>query len=126
MPRKKRRALPDGASMRVQMQFMDGGSFRRTFSDGSPDLTSPHRKGFRFADTNDADRLAARDAYAEMVKRKTDAWRTRGQQQDADESERTPRGVRAPTLDEARAAADAAYRECCERKRNAWRTAKEA
>ena len=30
-------------------------TFHSKFSDGTPDFTSPHRKGFRFADNSDAD-----------------------------------------------------------------------
>jgi hypothetical protein len=34
-------------------------NFRTTFADGSTDFTSPHRKGFRFIDTNNPNRRAA-------------------------------------------------------------------
>jgi hypothetical protein len=40
--------------------------FHPFFSDGTPDLTSPHRPGFRMADTNDDARLAADEAYQKM------------------------------------------------------------
>ena len=114
--RKKKRVLPDQATMHVPMGFYDGG-FRPTFSDGSPDFTSPHRKGFRFADVNDEAKIAARIAYDERSRRMETAWQRKGEQQDADEH--TP--LRTKSRDQARSAADAAYDERNERLRNAWR-----
>jgi hypothetical protein len=49
----------DGETVHIPMQLMDHGGFRPTFADGSVDHTSPFKPGYRFADTNDAARLAA-------------------------------------------------------------------
>jgi hypothetical protein len=112
--RKRKRVLPDGATMHVPMGFYDG-RFVDRFADNSPDLTSPHRPGYRFADTHDAARLAAEQAYRERSTRLQDAWR-KGRLDPV--RDHAPRQL---TLDELRAAADAAYHEKCERLRNGWR-----
>jgi hypothetical protein len=93
-------------------------SFQHKFSDGSIDHTSPHRKGFRFADTDDADRLAADEAYQERSKRMATAWQRKGQQHDAGGAV-TPPPTR--TLDALRKDAETAYEERNKRMRNAWR-----
>jgi hypothetical protein len=81
--------------------------FKDTFSDGSPDFTSPHKPGYRFADTDDASRHAASEAYEAKRTRMSDAWRKNN---DA-------------TLDgaQARATANAAYAEKIARLSNAWK-----
>jgi hypothetical protein len=75
--------------------------FHPTFSDGTPDHTSPHRPGFRFLYTGDAGRLAANDAYAEM--------RTRLDYRHRQQDGVSDHGSRQRTLDELEAAASAAY-----------------
>ena len=95
--------------------------FFQKFSDGTPDFTSPHRKGFRFADTNDADRIHAEAAYRERSKRMEDAWRDKRVL--APEKRDT---ARTPSLDQLQAQAEQAWEERNERMRNSWRTSKEA
>jgi hypothetical protein len=87
--------------------------FSPTFADGSSDFTSPHRKGFRFADTNDAARLAADEAYHSRSRRMETAWQRKGEQQHDQ--------ARTKSLDPLRSAADQAYAERSERLQNAWR-----
>ena len=116
--RRKQRVAADGERFRFTMQMMDAAGFRAAFADGSPDHTSPHRPGYRFADTDDAARLAANDAYEERRERMANAWRNKGQQHDANSDAPPPRTA---SLDELRAQADAAYREKCQRLRNGWR-----
>jgi hypothetical protein len=84
--------------------------FRETFADNSPDITDPHRPGFRFLDTNDTTRIAADHAYERMRSRLD----YRHRQQDS--------GARTPTLDELEQAAVDAYRARSERLRTAWKT----
>jgi hypothetical protein len=71
VPRKKKKqVLPDGARANFKMQMMDhAGDFIPIFADGTPDHTSPHRPGHRFADVNDEARLVANDAYEERRQR---------------------------------------------------------
>jgi hypothetical protein len=97
--------------------------FHSTFSDGSPDFTSPHRKGFRFADTDDADRLAADEAYEQMRTRLADAYKHR-QQHGGDVRKSSATGAaptRAPTLDALQQAAEKAYEDRNARMQNAWK-----
>jgi len=126
---RKGEMLKDGERFLMPMAFMDaqarevrdalaekyGGGFSPTFADGTPDHTSPHRPGYRFADTGDAARLVAEQAYRERCQDLH--YTSRRDQQDGIRDERHA----TPTLDELRQAADAAYREKCERSRNAWR-----
>jgi hypothetical protein len=117
VPRKKKRVARDRDRISFPMTAMDAaaGRFHAHFSDGSPDHTSPHRPGYRFADTNDPARLAAESAYRERCQDMH--YTSRRNHQDGIPDERHA----ARTLDELRQAADAAYREKCERLRNAWR-----
>ena len=103
--RKRKHVLPDGATMHVPMGFYDG-RFHSHFADGSPDHTSPHRPGHRFADVDDPLRIEAERAYAERNRRLQDGWRRKGEQQEGDDAAPPAR-----TLDELRAAADAAYQD---------------
>ena len=112
VPRKKKRVvLPDGASMHVPMRFYDG-RFVDHFADGTTDLTSPHRKGFRFADTDD--RIAADAAYSERSRRIGSAWRNKDDDAKAEDIERV-------TLDQLEARAALAYSDRTARLQNAWR-----
>jgi hypothetical protein len=106
--------LADGERLRVPHTFMDHASygFRPTFSDGTPDHTNPHRPGYRFADIDDADRLAADKAYEERRTRMQNAWKNAT---DAD----TP--VQRRDAANARAVADRAYEDRKVRLTNAWR-----
>ena len=115
--RRKQRAAADGERFRFTMQMMDAAGFRPFFADGSPDCTSPHRPGHRFADTDDAAKIAAEEAYQERSRRLQDAWRNKGEQQREDSA---PQHTR--SLDEMRAAADQAYADRSVRMSNAWRT----
>jgi hypothetical protein len=83
-------------------------SFRSNFSDGSPDHTSPHRKGYRFADCDARDESEA--AYRERQRRL----------HNADHSQLHRDG--GPTLDESRAGASEAYEERRERLQSAHRS----
>jgi hypothetical protein len=85
---------------------------RKTFSDGSPDFTDPHRPGFRFLDTKDSAKLAADTSYWEMVARLD--YRHRQQDGDSDD------GSRQRTLDELEAAAAASYAARSKRMAEAW------
>jgi len=123
MPRKKQHVLPDGKRLHVPMMLTDAAyGFSSKFADGGHDYTSPHRKGFRFADTNDANGRAADVAYAERSRRMEDGWRHNKGDAQA-EAKRDTAPPRTPTRDAAqqRAAADAAYAARTERMRNAWR-----
>ena len=104
----------DGETIHVPMMLMDHAGFCPYFSDGSPDLTHPCKPSFRFADTNDAARLAADAAYQQMRERLSNAWRNKDHPHD---DQRTPQR----TLDELRAAAEQAWEERSARMRNAWR-----
>lgn len=121
IPRRKKRVARDREHIHFPVTVMDAmqarAGFHPTFADGSPDFTNPHRKGFRFADVDDADRLAANEAYEQMRTRLSDAWRNKGQQQDADLDDRTP----ARTLDALQQDAATAYAERNKRLQNAWR-----
>jgi hypothetical protein len=88
-------------------------SFRSTFSDGSPDHTSPHRPGYRFADCDVRDE--SERAYREKMRRLHNADHSQPHRDD----EPPARG--GPTLDEARDAAERAYRERSERLQSAHR-----
>jgi hypothetical protein len=90
--------------------------FHAKFSDGSPDHTSPHRKGYRFLDVDDAHRLAADEAYE--ARRQRLHYTNRQRQQDAAGST-PPRIVDTAQL---RAKAEQAWEERNARMRNAWRT----
>jgi hypothetical protein len=94
-------------------------SFHQKFADGTTDHTSPHRKGFRFADTDDADRLAADEAYEQMRTRLSDAWRRKHDAKAEANRDGTP--VRTITLDQLRAKAEQAYEDRNARMRNAWK-----
>jgi hypothetical protein len=96
-----------------------GVGFCPTFADGSIDHTSPHRPGYRFADTNDPDRLDADAAYEERNRRLSNASRHKGEQQD----ERCDHHAapRKRTLDELRALAEGAYQDRNVRMQNQWR-----
>jgi hypothetical protein len=115
--RRKKRVARDREQFHFPMTMMDHAAFGFSphFFDGTPDHTSPHRPGYRFADTHDAARLAAEQAYRERSTRLQDAWRKGRLDPVRDHASRQL------TLDELRAAADAAYREKCERLRNGWR-----
>jgi hypothetical protein len=91
--------------------------FHSTFADGSPDHTSPHRPGYRFADTSDAARLAADEAYEQRRERMHYTTNRRRHQQDANE----PPPTSTRTLDELRAKAEQAWEERNKRMANAWR-----
>src|SRR5262245_54907200 len=105
--------LEDGERLIVPNVFMDHApyGFRPTFADGTPDHTSPHRPGYRFADIDDANRLAA-EAYEERRMRLENAWRKHVT--DDAPAQRTDAAS-------ARAIADRAYRDKCERLQNSWR-----
>jgi hypothetical protein len=93
--------------------------FTKQFADGSPDFTSPFRPGFRFLDTNDANRIAANDAYEARRQAMHYANKRRRQQQQDDAGNRNP--TASLDLDQARAIADSAYQERSQRMANAWR-----
>jgi hypothetical protein len=117
VPRRKKRVLPDGTT--VHFPYLADHSafgFHPYFADGSPDFTSPHRKGYRFADTNDEARIAANGAYEQMRTRLREAWRRKG--------ERLVETKEAPptrTLDQLQAEAEHGWQQRRERMRNAWR-----
>ena len=113
VPRKKKRVARDRERITFPMTAMDHAAlgFNPTFSDGSPDHTSPHRPGYRFADIGDAARLAADEAYEEG-------------EQEHDEAH-DQRSVRTASLDELRAKAQQAWEDRNVRMQNAWRTNKE-
>jgi hypothetical protein len=117
---KKKHVLPDGGRIHFPYIADHAGRFHSHFADGSIDHTSPHRKGFRFADTDDAARIAANDAYEARSRRMADAWKHKGEPQDGEE---LPRGgsSRTLSLDAARAAADRAYEARSRRMADAWR-----
>jgi hypothetical protein len=121
--------------------------FHPTFSDGSLDLSSPHRPGFRVLDVGDPLRLAADQAYEEMRMR-LDAKPRKRPDDDDDDDEGDDRRRRAAketeggrrqitarqaardaigkdarqmTLDELEAAAATAYEARSARMRNAWK-----
>jgi hypothetical protein len=136
--RRKQRMLPDGATMHVPMGFYDGG-FRQTFADGSPDFTSPHRKGFRFSDVDDEASIAADQAYEERSRRMESAWKRKGQPDEGNDptaltppSKEESAWLRKQALarqatrevmggDDAQRMADQAYEERNKRLANAWR-----
>lgn len=119
---RRKRFARDGEQIHFSTMMMDAaaGRFHSHFSDGSPDHTSPHRPGYRFADLYDNARLAADAAYEQRSIRMADAWRHKGAPQDASAEERTPSNTHTPSLD-ARQAADQAYEDRNKRLRNAWR-----
>src|SRR5262245_58860173 len=86
-----------------------------TFSDGSPDFTSPYRPGFRFLDAGDPLRLVAEQAYEERRKRLAEPWRKHRQHPVHDHASRQL------TLDQLQAAAASAYEGMKQRLANAWR-----
>jgi hypothetical protein len=117
--RRKKRVARDREQINFSMTMMDHSAFgfHSTFSDGSPDYTSPHKPGHRFLDVNDEARLQADTAYEQMRERLHYKTNRRRQQQDANE----PPPTSTRTLDELRAAASAAYE--ARSKRMAGRTA---
>jgi hypothetical protein len=119
VPRKKKRVAHDREELRfpMSMAFRDAAGFHQHFSDGTPDHTSPHRKGFRFLDVNDAARLAADAAYEQQRQRLANAWRNKDVQA-GDNRDATPP---TRTLDELRQAAEVAWQERSKRMSNAWR-----
>jgi hypothetical protein len=117
LPRRKQRVLPDGAHVHFRYLADDAAyGFQPTFSDGTPDFTSPPRKGFRFADTNDAAKLAAEEAYEQMRRRLSDAYRRKGEPAAANASPTPTR-----TLDQLQALAEQAWKDRNKRVQNAWR-----
>jgi hypothetical protein len=124
-------------------------TFHDTFSDGSRDLSSPHRPGFRVLDIADANRIAAHDAYeskrARLDYRNRDAaakakaakkpdddpededdGKPENERQWREQMARRAAGAtrgdaRQPTLDEARRAAQRAYDERSQRLASAYR-----
>jgi hypothetical protein len=124
--------LKDGERFIMPMAFMDaqardvrdvlaekyGGGFSPTFADGTPDHTSPHKPGYRFADTDNAARLAALDAYAARSRRMEMAWQRKGAQKQDDVHD----APRTRSLDELRAAAHQAWHDRNKRLSNAWRS----
>ena len=114
--KRRKRMLRDleQISFPMTMAFKDAAGFHTHFSDGSPDHTSPHQKGFRFADVNDEAKIAADKAYAERSRRMENAWRLKDHAAD-------PTPVRTPSNDASQAKAQQAYDERSVRMRNAWR-----
>jgi hypothetical protein len=106
--RKRKRVAGDGDRISFPMTAMDHAAygFNPSFADGSPDHTSPHRPGYRFADTDDAARVAAEEAYRERNQRMSSAWQRKGQPQQDDVRDATPR-TRTP--EEAQKSVDDAY-----------------
>jgi hypothetical protein len=122
MPRKKKRVARDREHIHFPVTVMDAMQalgFRSTFSDGSPDHTSPFKPGYRFADTNDEARIAADRAYEARRERMENAWRTKGDVKAADGGDTAPPLRR--TLDQLRTLAEKAWDDRNERMRNAWR-----
>ena len=121
---RKKRVAGDGERISFTMQMMDAArGFHQTFSDGSVDHTHWSRPGYRFADTNDADRLAADQAYEQMRTRLNDGWRNK---RVLAPEKRDVAPSRVPTLDQLQVKAQQAWEQRNERLRNAWRTSKEA
>jgi hypothetical protein len=92
-------------------------TFRTRFSDGSPDHTSPHRPGYRFADCDARD--AAEDAYRERSRRLHNADHAR---QFDPPHDATLRFADASALDELQGAARDAYERRRERLASKWRS----
>ena len=115
---RRKRVARDREQIHFPVTVMDHSAFRPTFSDGSPDHTSPHRPGYRFADTTDDARLAD-EAYEERRERMQNAWRRKGDAQADDNRDAAPPRTR--TLDEWRAKADQAWEDRNKRMANAWR-----
>jgi hypothetical protein len=90
--------------------------FTRTFADGSTDHTDPHRPGHRFADVDDAARIAAHDAYED--RRKTQHYTSRYPRPAVQDAK--PQDAHKPevNLDQAR---ELAWEERNVRMANAWR-----
>ena len=59
--RRKKRVAGDRERITFATISDQAHGFRQMFADGSPDFTSPHRKGFRFADVNDEAKIAAQN-----------------------------------------------------------------
>ena len=120
--RRKKRVARDREQIHFPVTVMDAMQalgFHSTFADGSPDHTSPHRPGYRFAHTTDAARLAADQAYEERRERIANAWRRKGDAQADDNRDAAPPRTR--SLDELRAKADQAWEDRNKRMANAWR-----
>jgi hypothetical protein len=120
VPRKKKRVARDREQIHFPVTVMDAMQalgFHNTFADGSVDHTSPFKPGYRFADTNDAVRVAADEAYEARRERLHYTINRRRQQQDANE----PPPTTTRTLDELRAAASAAYEARSKRMAGAWK-----
>jgi hypothetical protein len=115
--RKNKRVLPDGASYHFPyIADASGFGFRSTFADGSVDHTNPHRKGYRFADTDDSARIIADESYEKRREQMHYANRRRVQR-DGNE----PPPMSTPTLDALRIRADAEYEARSKRMAEAWR-----
>jgi hypothetical protein len=89
--------------------------FRQTFADGTPDYTNPHRPGYRFADIDDANRIAAAEAYEARRSRMQNAWKNASDAADNDVSAQSTDAA------SARARADRAYADRTIRYCNAWK-----
>ena len=113
---RRKRMAADGERISFATISDQAPGFRTHFSDGTPDLTSPHAPGFRFSDVDDSAKLAADQAYIERRTRMDYRHRVDARP-DAD------RGSQQPTLllDELEQAATVAYEDRSERMRNAWR-----
>jgi hypothetical protein len=86
--------------------------FRQTFADGTPDYTNPHRPGYRFADIDDANRIAAAEAYEARRTRMQNAWRR---------NDATDVSTQRTDAASARAIADRAYADRTKRMVSAYR-----
>jgi hypothetical protein len=119
IPRKRKRVARDREQISFPMTAMDQAAFafNPTFSDGTADHTSPFKPGYRFADSNDAARLAADEAYEQRRERMHYTTNRRRQQQDANE----PPPTSTRTLDELRESATAAYEARSKRMAGAWK-----
>jgi hypothetical protein len=93
VPRKKKRVARNGDTISFPMTMMDHAAygFTPSFADGTRDFTDPHRPGYRFADVNDAARIAADEAYRERNQRMSSAWQRKGEPQQADVRDATER-----------------------------------
>ena|SRR6266704_6781955 len=102
--------VPDGTTLIFPMTLMDAAADSNMFVGGNIDN---HRPGFR--GINDKASEAADAAYAEYVRRLTDAWRKPTANNDGDVPP-TPTNYA-----DAVAQRDAAYREYVDQLTNAWR-----
>lgn len=119
LTKKKKRTAHDGEHITfTTISDQAAYGFSPSFSDGSVDHTSPHRPGYRFADVDDAGRIAAQEAYDERSKIMSEKWMQKGGQQQADARDAPPR---TRTLDELQKDATAAWEARNKRMQNAWR-----